>query len=52
MLAHKKENPSPDRVKYLKNGYLRYDTDGLNSLVYREISITPMELYTSIKVEL
>lgn len=51
MLSHKKETPNPDRVRFLDNGYLRYDTDGFNSLVYHENAVTPLELYTNIKVE-
>lgn len=51
MLSHKKESPNPDRHRFLDNGHLRYDTDGLNSLVYRENAVTKLELYTSIKVE-
>lgn len=51
MLKHKKESPNPDRHRFLDNGYLRYETDGLNSLVYRENAVTSMEFYTNIKVE-
>ena len=52
MLSHKKETPNPDRVRFLESGYLRFDTDGLNSLVYRENAVKTLELYTNIKVEL
>lgn len=51
MLKHSKEDPNPDRIQYLKNGYLRFDTDGLNSLVYREVAIHQNSLYTNILVE-
>lgn len=51
MLKHAKESPNPDRVQYLKNGFLRYETDGLNSLVYREIGTSKNKLYTNIQVE-
>lgn len=51
MLKHKREIPSPDRLSYLQNGYLRFDTDGLNSLVYEEIAITSLDLYTSVRVD-
>lgn len=51
MLKHTRETPSPDRISYLKNGYLRYDTDGLNSLIFREIFVEPRQFYTNILVE-
>lgn len=52
MLQHAKEPPSPDRNNLLKDGYLRFDTDGLNSLVYREINIDKRPLYTNVLVDL
>lgn len=51
MLKHSKETPSPDRFQFLRNGYLRFDTDGLNSLVFREINVKPLDFYTMISVE-
>lgn len=51
MLVHKKESPNPDRVHYLQNGYLRYETDGLNSLVFREVGVHKNTLYTNIQVD-
>jgi N-terminal domain of galactosyltransferase len=51
MLPHEKEKPSADRLQYLRNGYLRFDTDGLTSLVYREIALHANTLYTNIVVE-
>jgi hypothetical protein len=51
MLKHKKEKPSPDRIQYLNSGHLRYDTDGFNSLVFREIEVKANKLYTNVKVE-
>lgn len=51
MLTHKQETPNADRIKFLKSGYLRYDTDGLNSLDYKEIAVQSLDLYTNIKVE-
>ena len=52
MLKHKKESPNTERLKFLKFGHLRYDTDGMNSLVYIEDSVKSLELYTNILVEL
>lgn len=51
MLKHSKEIPSPERYQFLRSGYLRFDTDGLNSLVFREIGLKSLELYTNILVE-
>lgn len=51
MLKHNKEIPSPERFQFLRSGYLRFDTDGLNSLVFREIAIKSLDLYTNILVE-
>jgi len=51
MLKHVREAPSPDRISYLKNGYLRYETDGINSLVYREVAVKLNSLYTHILAE-
>lgn len=51
MLKHSREHPNPDRIHYLNQGHLRFDTDGLNSIVYSEIAITKNKLYTNILVE-
>lgn len=51
MLKHSKETPSPDRINMLANGHLRFDTDGLNSLVYSEVGVLKKDLYTNILVE-
>lgn len=52
MLKHEREKPSESRHEKLSTGYLRYDTDGLNSLVYREVSLKKNSLYTNIMVEI
>lgn len=51
MLKHSRESPNPDRIDYLKKGYLRFETDGLNSLVYREVAVNKNSLYTNLLVE-
>ncbi|XP_063699413.1 beta-1,4-galactosyltransferase 2 [Culicoides brevitarsis] len=51
MLKHKKEHPSSERHTFLVNGYLRYHTDGLNSLVYKEVAVKMHNLFTHILVE-
>lgn len=51
MLKHAKEAPNFDAVQLLKNGNLRYNTDGLNSLVYKEVSTTMHSLFTHVLVE-
>lgn len=51
MLKHSKESPNPDRIHYLENGFFRFDTDGLNSLVYREVGFIKKSLFTSVLVE-
>lgn len=49
MLKHKEEHKSESRVAFLRNGSLRYNTDGLNSLVYKEKEIKLHKLYTHIQ---
>ena len=51
MLKHAKERPNSDAVKLLQNGNLRYNTDGLNSLVYKEVATTMHSLFTHVLVE-
>jgi N-terminal domain of galactosyltransferase len=52
MLKHQKATPSSERIHYLKSGYLRYDTDGFNSLVYQELEYKENDLYTKVLVEI
>lgn len=49
MLKHKEEHKSETRVAFLRNGSLRYNTDGLNSLVYKEKEVKLHKLYTHIQ---
>lgn len=51
MLKHSLETPNPDRVAFLKNGHLRYHSDGLNSLVYKEVDFKLHSLFTHVLVE-
>ncbi len=43
---------APTRFKYLKDGWKRFKTDGLNSLKYKLLNVTRHRLYTSFTVEL
>lgn len=52
MLKHKREKPSESRHDQLSTGYLRYETDGFNSLVYRLITTEKNSLYTNFLVEI
>lgn len=52
MLKHKKQTPNPNRDHLQNNGVSRFDSDGLNSLVYREIAVEKNILYTNISVEI
>lgn len=51
MLKHKAENPNEERLAYLRYGHLRYNTDGLNSLVYKEVGFKLHNLFTHVIVE-
>lgn len=51
MLKHSKETPNPERNRILRDGHLRYDSDGLHSLVYSEIGVHKNTLFTNILVE-
>lgn len=51
MLKHKQEKASENRMAMLINGHLRFHTDGLNSLVYKEASMKLHHLFTLISVE-
>lgn len=48
MLKHEQEHPSENRVALLRNGSSRYNTDGLNSLVYREKEVKLHKLFTHV----
>lgn len=52
MLKHAKEKPNESRNSMLKYGYLRYDTDGLNSLEFKEVAVIPKPLFTHILVQI
>ncbi|CRK86550.1 CLUMA_CG000159, isoform A [Clunio marinus] len=51
MLKHTRERRNPKRNEYLKNSYLRFDIDGLNSLVFSEIEIHKNTFFTHILVQ-
>lgn len=51
MLHHAPEKPSEHRMSFLRNGHLRFHTDGLNSLVYKEVALKMHNLFTHILVE-
>lgn len=48
MLKHDREIPSEYRLAFLRNGTLRYNTDGLNSLLYTEKEVKLHKLFTHI----
>lgn len=48
MLKHEQEAPSENRVAFLRNGSLRYNIDGLNSLVYHEKEVKLHKLFTHV----
>lgn len=48
MLKHEPEKPSEDRMAVLRNGSLRYNIDGLNSLVYKEKEVKLHKLFTHV----
>lgn len=50
MLKHASEVPSENRFNMLRNGSLRYNIDGLNSLEYKEKEIRLHKLFTHILV--
>ncbi|TRY80460.1 hypothetical protein TCAL_10482 [Tigriopus californicus] len=52
MAKHKKEKPSEQRLKVLKDGHKYFNTDGLNNLQYDLVSKKQFLLYTSISVAL
>ncbi|XP_053956751.1 beta-1,4-galactosyltransferase 1 [Anastrepha ludens] len=51
MIRHKPEKKNEDRLELLRNGYKRFLTDGLNSLVYKEKERRMHSLFTHILVE-
>jgi hypothetical protein len=52
MLSHNKDKPNPDRMKLLKSGEKRMDTDGYGSLKYETVKIVSKKLFTWILVDL
>ncbi|GAB0096843.1 Beta-1,4-galactosyltransferase [Sergentomyia squamirostris] len=50
MLKHAKEKPNEDRLAFLRTGHLRYDTDGLNSLIYEQKAYILHDLFTHLLV--
>lgn len=48
MLKHEQEPPSEYRNAFLRNGSLRYNTDGLNSLIYKEKEVKLHKLFTHV----
>lgn len=50
MLKHANEIPSVNRFDMLRNGSLRYNTDGLSSLEFKEKEIKLHKLFTHILV--
>ncbi|EDW82966.1 uncharacterized protein Dwil_GK22603 [Drosophila willistoni] len=51
MLKHKPEHPNENRRALLRAATLRQQTDGLNSLVYKEVERRMHSLFTHIMVE-
>ncbi|XP_017873153.1 PREDICTED: beta-1,4-N-acetylgalactosaminyltransferase bre-4 [Drosophila arizonae] len=51
MLKHKQETPNKNRMALLRSASLRMHTDGLNSLVYKEVERKMHSLFTLILVE-
>nr|CAG4641406.1 EOG090X0MWD [Eulimnadia texana] len=51
MLSHAKEKPNPDRFQKLREGHLRFETDGLTNLEYRVVQFELRPLYTWILVD-
>lgn len=51
MLKHAQEQPNKDRLVYLRNGHLRFHSDGLNSLIYQEKEFKLHNLFTHVLVE-
>lgn len=51
MLRHTQETPNEDRLVFLRNGHLRFHSDGLNSLVFQEKEFKLHNLFTHVLVE-
>ncbi|XP_032790423.2 beta-1,4-N-acetylgalactosaminyltransferase bre-4 [Daphnia magna] len=51
-LSHKKAEPNPERKLVLKEGSVRFQTDGLNDLRYNRLSFELKPLYTHIIVDI
>ncbi|XP_013789360.1 beta-1,4-N-acetylgalactosaminyltransferase bre-4-like [Limulus polyphemus] len=51
MLFHSKAVPDPNRIHFLRSGYQRYSTDGLNSLKYKVVERQHKSLYTWLLVD-
>ncbi|XP_064489189.1 beta-1,4-N-acetylgalactosaminyltransferase bre-4-like isoform X2 [Ornithodoros turicata] len=52
MLPHKRAERSPSRSKLLSEATGRYDTDGLNNITYKKLTIIPQRLFTWILADL
>lgn len=48
MLKHEQEVKSENRVAFLRNGSMRYNTDGLNSLDFKESEVKLHKLFTHV----
>jgi N-terminal domain of galactosyltransferase len=51
MLKHAPEKPNADRLAFLRDGPTRYHSDGMNSLVFKEVAVKLTKYYTHIMVE-
>lgn len=48
MLKHEQAEPSESRYAFLRNGSLRYNIDGLNSLEFKEKEVKLHKLFTHV----
>lgn len=51
MLQHAQETPNKDRLMFLRDGHLRFHSDGLNSLIFQEKEFKLHKLFTHVLVE-
>ncbi|XP_037034149.1 beta-1,4-galactosyltransferase 1 isoform X2 [Bradysia coprophila] len=51
MLQHAPETPNKDRLAFLRDGHLRFHSDGLNSLTFKEKDFKLHKLFTHVLVE-
>lgn len=51
MLQHAPEKPNEDRLAFLRDGHLRFHSDGLNSLTFKEKDFKLHKLFTHVLVE-